>query len=164
LSFIHCHPFSYHFLGVINTLIECPPTAVTYSVSPGPQEANVVNFSTIPATSPQFLQILRLESRSTIIHSGTSRRTTASIFVDLSRALACAMFLGYPSSMKPLLQSFLDSRFRKTSITMLSGTSSPLPMYLLTVLPSTVSDPAISLRMSPAAMAGMPSSERSREA
>lgn len=107
--------------------------------------------------APQFLQILLLESLAVIMLSGTWRFMIALIFVILSRAWACSIVLGKPSRIKPFLQSSRLILSFKTSITISSGTSWPLLRYFSTFLPVGVPCFIVSLKMSPVAIAGMPS-------
>ena len=74
----------------------------------------------------------------------------------LSRASACARFLGKPSSMKPLAMSDLASLSSTMPMTISSGTSSPRSMYAPAVLPFSVPEATASLSMSPVVITGMP--------
>ena len=102
--------------------------------------------------SPQFLQVTLEDSLLMIISFGTFMFIARSMSVISDSISACGIVRGNPSRMNPFLQSSFSIRSFSISITILSGTSSPLSIYPFACSPISVLCFRFSLNRSPVEM------------
>src|SRR3989339_1232857 len=95
-----------------------------------------------------------------VSRSRTISMTTSSFFPPSSRAFPSASawvrLRGKPSRSQPFLQSLSWRLFRIIGTVIASGTSSPLSIKLLAILPSSVLFLMLSLKMAPVSICGIP--------